>query len=75
MEKEISIWYDRNGRIVAWGHLNPEAPIALNAVPLTASGHEALTVKLSEEHLPELHETHYVDRDAKRVVQKTAKYK
>jgi hypothetical protein len=70
MEKEVSIWYDRNGRIIAWGHLVPKAPVALNAVPLVGPGHEALTVKLSEQHLAELHETHYVDCDAKRVVKK-----
>jgi hypothetical protein len=73
MEKEVNIWYDHNGRIVAWGYLNPKAPVALNAVPLAGSGHEALTVKLSEQHLAELHETHYVDCGAKRVIKKAAK--
>lgn len=72
MEKEVSIWYNREGRIVAWGHLNPNAPISLNAIPLTESGHESLTLKVPEQHLGDLHETHYVDANARQLAKKRA---
>lgn len=72
MEKEVTIWYDQDGRILAWGHLNPEAPVTLSAIPLTESGHGALTVKISEHHLGDLHEQHYVDTDAKKLVKKSS---
>jgi hypothetical protein len=72
MEKETSIWYNREGRIVAWGHLNPKAPVTLNAIPLAESGHEILTLKISEQHLGDLHETHYVDTNARQLAKKSA---
>lgn len=73
MDYDVYIWHDHNGRIVAWGHAGRETPVTLNATPLPAPGHEAFVVRLSDEDLMKLHETHYVDPSSKRLMKKSTK--
>ena len=59
--RDIDIWHDEDGRIVAWGYVPAGAPDYLVAEPVPGPRRAVLTVAVDEEHLPSLHQTHVVD--------------
>lgn len=65
MEREIHIWHDAHGKILAWGF----APSGkLKAQPITRPEHGVITARVTESELKELHESHHVDSANKKLV-------
>ncbi len=71
MDYEVHVWHDHAGRIIAWGHAGRGVPLSLKATPLAKPGHEVVTVRLSDEDLLKLPETHYVDLASKRLMRRS----
>jgi len=68
MEHEVHVWHDPSGRIVAWGHTSEGTKVKLKAIPIATAGHAVLTLRVQQQDLPILHETHRVDVAAKKLV-------
>lgn len=68
MENEVHVWHDSSGRIVAWGHTTEGTKARLKAIPIAKPGHAVLTVRVQQQDVPTLHETHRVDAAAKKLV-------
>jgi len=61
VDREVHIWYNDAGRILAWGCVGSDTPVRLQAEPLAAPGQAVLTTHVAEDVLPTLHETHRID--------------
>lgn len=65
MEREIHIWHDAHGKIVAWGFAGSGK---LKAQPLMRPEQGVITARVTAQDLKELHETHHVDSANKKLV-------
>jgi hypothetical protein len=70
MEHNVDIWYDKAGNIVAWGHVSESAPIQIKAKPLAEGDQGVITVRLSDNELRTLHESHYVEPGSKQLARR-----
>lgn len=70
MERTIDVWYEKTGRIVAWGHIPSGASMPLRAMPLAGQEHQVITAQVAANNLLKLNETHYVEPNAKRLVRR-----
>ena len=70
MERQIHIWHDSDGKIIAWGYVPEGVPERLGVIPMASPDHEIITARVSVDDLPRLHETHYVEPDSKELVLK-----
>jgi hypothetical protein len=67
MEREVHIWHDQEGRIMALGHVVAQKKLDLKATPLEKHGHGIITVRMTEKELHKLAETHQVDMKSKKL--------
>jgi len=58
-EIEAFIWYDADGNITACGTPHPSA--VRRVEPIASADREVLRLKVLEEEIDRLHETHYID--------------
>jgi hypothetical protein len=70
MKRQIHVWYDLAGKIVAWGYVPEGVPKRLGVIPMASPNHEIITAHVLVDDLPRLHETHYVDPNSKKLVLK-----
>ncbi len=68
MEREIHIWHDQEGRILALGHVVSHKKLDLKATPQASHGHGTITIRMAEKDLHKLAETHRVDLKSKKLV-------
>lgn len=68
MEREVHVWHDKTGRIMAWGYVPDGTPVRLGVIPLAKTDHEIITVQVPIADLPRLHETHYVEPGSKKLI-------
>jgi hypothetical protein len=61
MDQTIHVWHDKSGRILAWGYGGSPDKSPLTAVPLAGRNQKAITVRVSDHLLGDLHDTHRVD--------------
>ena len=70
MERQIHVWYDHAGKIIAWGYVPDRVPERLGVIPMASPDHEVITAHVLVNKLPRLHETHYVDPNSKKLMLK-----
>ena len=68
MDREVHVWHDQEGRIVALGHVVAHKKFNLKAMPLEEHGQGIITVRMAEADLHKLAETHHVDLKSKKLV-------
>jgi hypothetical protein len=58
-EIDVFVWHDSDGKITAVGVPHPDMVGKVQSI--ARSGHGAVCVRVPEEHLKRLHETHQID--------------
>ena len=67
MELDVDVWFDEQGRIVAWGTRGTATDVG-HVLPAAGAGLMTTTVPIPAEHRDRLHETHRIDLETKQLV-------
>jgi hypothetical protein len=68
--KDIYVWHNKAGRIIAWGHLSQGTDPRIKATPLAKRGQGVITVRMPERDAYNLHETHRVELKSRKLIRK-----
>jgi len=72
MNREVHVWHDQEGKIIALGHVVPHKKAELKATPLEQHGLRVITALVAKAELHKLAETHFVDRKSGKLTPRRA---